>query len=128
MTADWLVPIPVLGGLLLQVEPIITSNWAAMVGAGGVVLVAVVVTLDKLGFLKKFGSNGDAASARAQEGLKDSLDGLGNKVDKLTATLNSQVMILGGLSEDLKETNKAVAEVHKWIQVQEEVRRRVADG
>jgi len=128
MLVDRLVPIPVLGGLLLQVEPIISSNWAAMVGAGGVILVAVVVTLDKLGLLKKFGSNGDAASARAQEGLKDSLDGLGGKVDKLTATLNSQVMILGGLSEDLKETNKAVAEVHKWIQVQEEVRRRVADG
>lgn len=118
-----LYAIPLLGGMALQVDPIVTSNWAAMIGAGGIILVAVVVTLDKLGMLKKFGN--DAASATAQMELKSSLDSLGSKVDKLTATLNSQVMIVGGLTEELKETNKAVREVHSWIQVQEEVRKRM---
>lgn len=118
-----LYAIPLLGGMALQVDPIVTSNWAAMIGAGGIILVAVIVTLDKLGMLKKFGN--DAASATAQMELKSSLDSLGSKVDKLTATLNSQVMIVGGLTEELKETNKAVREVHSWIQVQEEVRKRM---
>ncbi len=114
---------------MLQIEPIMTSNWAAMVGAGGVALVAVVVTLDKLGLLKKFGGDeAMRASAEAHKGLQGSLDSLGGKVDKLTATLDSQVMILGGLSADLKETNKAVADVHKWIQVQEEVRKALGGG
>ncbi len=119
---DKLTPIPILGGLALQLEPAFSDNWAAMVGVGAVALVAVVVTLDKLGFLKKFGSH-DEASAAAQKDLKDSLDNLGGKVDQLTATMNSQVQILGGLSEDLKESNKTVANVYQWIQVQEEVRK-----
>ncbi len=123
---DKLYPIPLLGGLALQVEPIVTSNWAAMVGAGGIILVAVVVTLDKIGLLKKFGGDeAMRASAEAHKGLQQSLDSLGGKVDQLTATMNSQVGIIGGLTEELKETNKAVSEVHKWIQVQEEVRKRM---
>ena len=119
--------IPILGGMALQIEPVISSNWAAMVGAGGVVLVAVVVTLDKLGLLKKFG-NGDAASAAAQKELKNSLDGLGRKIDQLNATMNSQVMILGGLTSELKESVRVVGEVHKWIEIQEGVRQRMEGG
>jgi len=111
---------------MLQLEPAFSDNWAAMVGVGAVALVAVVVTLDKLGLLKKFGN--DHASARAQTDLKDSLDALGGKVDQLNATMNSQVMILGGLTSELKESVRVVGEVHKWIEIQEGVRQRMEGG
>ena len=114
MIIDRLIPVPILGGLALQVDPAFTTNWAALVGVGAIALVAVVVTLDKLGFLKKFGG---------EDSLKVSLDSLGGKVDQLTATMNSQVTIVGGLTEELKETNKTVAEIHKLIQVEAEVRK-----
>ena len=125
MTAK-LLPVPFLGGMALQLDPG-TVPWATYLGAGAIVMVALIIALDKIGLLKKFG-NGEAATAAAQQGLKTSIDGLAKKIDQLNATMESQVMILGGLTEELKESVRVVGEVHKWIEIQEGIRQRMEGG
>ncbi len=124
--SEKLLPIPLLGGLALQFDPA-SVPWATYLGIGAIVMVALIIALDKIGLLKKFG-NGGEATARAQMELKNSTDALAKKVDQLNATMNSQVMILGNMTAELKETTKAVGDMHKWAQVQEGVRQRMEGG
>ncbi len=43
--------------------------------------------------------------------------------------MNSQVRLVGELTTELKESVRVVGEVHKWIEIQEGVRQRMAaDG
>jgi len=118
--------LPLLAGMALQLDPA-PIPWATYLGVGAIVMVALIIALDKIGLLKRFG-NGDAATAAAQTALKDSTDALATKIDQLNVTLNSQVMILGAMTEELKETTKAVTDMHKWVEVQEGVRQRMGGG
>ncbi len=126
MMTDKFIPVPLVSWIALQFDPM--AEWPAYVGVAAVVVVAAIIALDKVGLLKKFNNTDTQESITSQRELRLSLDSLRTEIESLTSTSRSQVSIVGRLTDEIRASTQQVASMHKWIEIQDGIRKRSEAG
>ena len=117
---DKVLALPFVSGLVMQLGNT-AVEWPSIVGIVAIVGTAFFLIADRLGLLKKFNGGSTESDNKA---LQTSLDGLTVEIGELKTVIALHTAALGISNEELRTAVRQSADMHNWIKVQEEVRKR----